>query len=44
MMLGLSLIGLPISGPGEKVAWWVQFEFGGLRYELAHGRRFPEET
>jgi hypothetical protein len=36
MLLGLSLVGLPVSGPGEKVAWWVRFTFDNHRYELAN--------
>lgn len=31
----LELVGLPPSGPGEKVAWWVNFLFQGRQCELA---------
>lgn len=31
----LSLIGIPHSGPGEKVAWWVTFTYKGYPCELA---------
>lgn len=36
MALALSLAGLRLSGPGEKVAWWSTFAFDGVRFELAH--------
>lgn len=36
MALACSLVGLPLSGPGEKVAWWTTFVHDGARYELAH--------
>lgn len=32
----LSLIGLTAHGPGEKVAWWVNFTYKGEWCELAH--------
>lgn len=32
----LSLIGLEAHGPGEKVAWWVDFTYKNERCELAH--------
>lgn len=32
----LTLIGLDAGGPGEKVAWWVNFTYRGERCELAH--------
>jgi hypothetical protein len=32
----LALIGIPHSGPGEKVAWWVTFTYKGYACELAH--------
>lgn len=32
----LTLIGVPHQGPGEKVAWWVNFTFKGHDCELAH--------
>ncbi|MFC9251637.1 hypothetical protein [Amycolatopsis thailandensis] len=32
----LKLIGLPSYGPGEKVAWWVDFVYQGERCQLAH--------
>ncbi|GAB4084099.1 hypothetical protein GCM10028784_07290 [Myceligenerans cantabricum] len=32
----LTLIGIPHSGPGEKVAWWVSFTYKGYPCELAH--------
>lgn len=32
----LTLIGIPHSGPGEKVAWWVTFTYKGYPCELAH--------
>lgn len=32
----LALIGIPHSGPGEKVAWWVTFTYKGYPCELAH--------
>lgn len=32
----LTLIGNTYSGPGEKVAWWVNFTFKGYDCELAH--------
>lgn len=32
----LTLIGLPAHGPGEKVAWWVNFTYRGEWCELAH--------
>lgn len=31
----LELIGLPAVGPGERVAWWVNFLFQGRQCELA---------
>lgn len=31
----LKLVGLPSAGPGEKVAWWVNFLFQGRQCELA---------
>lgn len=31
----LELVGLPSDGPGEKVAWWVNFLFEGRQCELA---------
>lgn len=36
MMYALRLIGLNARGPGEKVAWWVDFSYQGQRCELAH--------
>lgn len=30
----LKLVGLPSAGPGEKVAWWVNFLFQGRQCEL----------
>jgi len=30
------MIGLRLSGPGEKVAWWTTFVHDGAMYELAH--------
>lgn len=36
LKLGLALIDLDVRGPGEKVAWWVSFTYGGHRFELAH--------
>ncbi|MEA5367144.1 hypothetical protein VA596_46985 [Amycolatopsis sp., V23-08] len=35
----LKLIGLPSDGPGEKVAWWVDFLYQGEWCQLAH-RKF----
>lgn len=32
----LTLIGIRHSGPGEKVAWWVTFNYKGYPCELAH--------
>ena len=32
----LSLIGLAAAGPGEKVAWWVDFTYKGEPCEVAH--------
>ena len=32
----LALIGIPHSGPGEKVAWWVSFTYKGHPCDLAH--------
>jgi hypothetical protein len=32
----LTLIGIPHSGPGEKVAWWMTFTYKGYPCELAH--------
>ncbi len=32
----LNLIGLKAYGPGEKVAWWVNFTYKGEWCELAH--------
>lgn len=32
----LTLISLPTSEPGEKVAWWVGFTYQGERCEVAH--------
>ncbi len=32
----LTLIGLKANGPGEKVAWWVNFTYEGDWCELAH--------
>lgn len=36
LKLGLALIDLDVRGPGEKVAWWVNFAYDGHRFELAH--------
>ncbi|MFJ1767865.1 hypothetical protein ACIOD2_46615 [Amycolatopsis sp. NPDC088138] len=32
----LKLVGLPAHGPGEKVAWWIDFLYQDERCELAH--------
>lgn len=32
----LALIGIDYHGPGEKVAWWVDFTYKGYPAELAH--------
>src|SRR5437588_11834981 len=32
----LALIGLEAGGPGEKVAWWVNFSYRGELCELSH--------
>jgi hypothetical protein len=32
----LTLVGLKSGGPGEKVAWWVNFTFEGIPCTLAH--------
>lgn len=34
----LTLIGLTARGPGEKVAWWVNFTYRGEWCELAHAK------
>jgi len=36
LKLALTLIGLESRGPGEKVAWWVNFTYKGQSCELAH--------
>ena len=36
MQYALGLIGLKGGGPGEKVAWWVDFTYKGIDCELAH--------
>ena len=32
----LELAGIPSHGPGEKVAWWVSFDYEGHHFQLAH--------